>query len=147
MSVDENVALMKRWFREVWNEGRVETVYELLDPNAVAFGQTGGGEKTHGPKEFEGFMKTIRSAFPDITTKVEDAFGAGDRVVLRWSATMTHKGHGLGVPPTAKQVQVTGITIARIVDGKILEGWDNWDKFGMLQQVGVLPDLQLKKSA
>ena len=68
---------------------------------------------------------------------VEDAFGAEDRVVLRWSATMTHRGDQLGMPATGKVVRITGITIARIRDGKIIEGWDNWDQLGMLKQIGV----------
>jgi predicted ester cyclase len=68
---------------------------------------------------------------------VEDVFGADDKVVLRWSGTMTHLGDHLGMPPTRKRVQVTGITIARVADKQIVEGWDNWDQLGMLKQIGV----------
>lgn len=137
MSVQDNIQLLTRWFREVWNEGNTETIHELLSPDAVAIGQAGSGVEFHGPKEFISFVEQIRAAFPDIHVEVEDAFGADDKVVLRWSARMTHRGDGLGIPATGKQIRLTGITIVRIVNGRIVAGWDNWDQLGMLQQIGA----------
>ena len=137
MSADENIQLMRRWFQEVWNEGRVETVHELFSPDGVATGQKGAEAEIRGPVEFEKFVHEIRGAFPDIQVQVEDVFGTDDKVVLRWSAVMTHTGDGLGMPASGRTVRSRGITIARIVDGKIVEGWDNWDQLGMLEQIGV----------
>jgi steroid delta-isomerase-like uncharacterized protein len=137
MSADENIQLMRRWFQEVWNEGRIQTVYELLSPDAVATGQRGAEKEIRGPEEFVKFVREIRGAFPDIKVKVEDVFGTEDKVVLRWSGTMTHTGEALGLPPSGRTVRCRGITIAHIVDGKIVEGWDNWDQLGMLEQIGV----------
>ena len=137
MSADENIQLMRRWFQEVWNEGRMQTVYDLLSPDAVARGQRGAEAEIRGPEEFVKFVQEIHGAFPDIKVKVEDVFGAGDKVVLRWSGTMTHTGEALGLPPSGRTVRCRGITIAHIVDGKIVEGWDNWDQLGMLEQIGV----------
>lgn len=135
MTTSENVALMKRWYREVWAERKNETIHELLAADAVLSGQTGTVEM-HGPAEFVRFAEQIRKAFPDTEVVVEDAFGVDDKVAVRWSATMKHTGEGMGAP-TGKPVKVTGMTIARIVDGKIVEGWDNWDKLGMLEQIGA----------
>src|SRR5580700_10794323 len=98
MPVEQNIELMQRWFREVWNEGRTQTVFDLLSPNAVARGQAGAHEEIHGPGEFVRFVERIRSAFSDIKVTVEDAFGAQDKVVVRWSGAMTHSGDGLGIP-------------------------------------------------
>jgi len=137
MSSDDNVQLMRRWFQEVWNEGRIQTVYDLLSPDSIAIGQRGADATIRGPEEFEKFVGEIRGAFPDINVTVEDVFGAGDKVVLRWSATMTHTGDGLGLPATNRTVRSRGITIARIENGKIVEGWDNWDQLGMLEQIGA----------
>ncbi len=137
MSADDNVQLMRRWFREVWNEGRIQTVYELLSPESVATGQRGADAEIRGPQEFEKFVREIRGAFPDIKVTVEDVFGTDDKVVLRWSAVMTHTGDALGVPASNRTVRSRGITIARIEHGKIVEGWDNWDQLGMLEQIGV----------
>ena len=149
MSVEENVALMRRWFKEVWNEGKTQTIYELLSPDAIGIGQLEDGGQLRGPAEFLPLVERIRGAFPDINMVVEEAFGAEDKVVLRWSATMTHHGDHLGMPASGKRVRMTGITIARIADKKIIEGWDNWDQLGMLKQIGAYasPQTSLLKSA
>lgn len=149
MSVKENVELMRRWFKEVWNEGRTQTISDLLAPNGIGIGQLEDGSPLRGPGEFVPFVERIRGAFPDINVVVEDAFGAKDKVVLRWSATMTHRGDHLGMPASGKHVRMTGITIARIADKKIVEGWDNWDQLGMLKQIGAYesPKTTLLKSA
>ena len=97
MSVEENVELMWRWFKEVWNEGRTQTSYDLLAPDAVAIGELEDGIKLRGPAEFVPFVARMRGAFPDIIVVIEDAFGAEDKVVLRWLATMTHHGDHLGI--------------------------------------------------
>lgn len=137
MSVQENIQLLTRWFNEVWNQGNLETVHELLSSDAVATGQAGSGVTLQGPQDFVPFVQQIRSAFPDMKIEVEDAFGADDKVALRWSGEMTHSGDALGIPATGKSVRLTGITIVRIVNGKIVAGWDNWDQLGMFEQIGV----------
>jgi steroid delta-isomerase-like uncharacterized protein len=149
MSAKENVELMRRWFREVWNEGRMQTVHDLLSADAVGVGQGEQDAKIHGPAEFVSFVERIRGAFPDINVVVEDAFGARDKVVVRWSATMTHRGEQLGVPATGKPVRISGITIVRIRNGQIVEGWDNWDQLALMEQIGAFarPQAVLLKSA
>ena len=136
MSVEDNVRLARRWFQEVWNEGRMQTVYELFAENGIATGQSEQGEMLRGPKEFAIFVERIRGAFPDIKVMVDDAFGADDQVALRWSATMTHKGDQLGMAATNREVKISGITITRIRNGQIVEGWDNWDRLGLMRQIG-----------
>lgn len=150
MPVEENIQLMKRWFQEVWNEGKLQTVHDLLHPDGVAIGQAGPQAALRGPAEFALFVQRIRGAFPDIRTVIEDAFGAGDKVVVRWSATMTHRGGDLGVPATGKPVRITGTSIVRIQNGQVVEGWDNWDQMAMLEQIGAYraPEaMSLPKSA
>jgi steroid delta-isomerase-like uncharacterized protein len=137
MSVEENVALMKRWFQEVWNEGRKETIFELLAENAVGHGQMEDGSEIRGPAGFMPLFERLRGAFPDIKIVVEQAFGVEDQVVVRWSATMTHRGDDLGVPASGKTVRLGGVTMVRIRDGQVVEGWDNWDQLGMLRQIGL----------
>ncbi len=149
MSVEENVQLMRRWFKEVWNEGRTQTIHDLLAPDAIGIGDLEDGKPLRGPAEFVPFVQRIRGAFPDLNVVVEDAFGAGDKVVLRWTATMTHRGDHLGMPASGMRVRITGMTIARIGGKQSVEGWDNWDQLGMLKQIGVYqtPQETLLKSA
>lgn len=136
MTPYENISLLKRWYREVWSEGKNETIYELLAPDAVLTGQRGPQITIHGPAEFVAFADEIRNAFSNIVLVVEDAFAVDDKVAARWSATMTHSGEGMG-KPTGRSVHITGTTIARIVDGKVVAGWDHWDQLGMLEQIGA----------
>jgi steroid delta-isomerase-like uncharacterized protein len=70
---------------------------------------------------------------------IEDEIAEGDRVVTRWSARGTHEGEFFGIPATGKQATVTGVTIDRIIDGRIAESWTNWDTLGLLQQLGAIP--------
>jgi steroid delta-isomerase-like uncharacterized protein len=137
VSVEENVVLMRRWFKEVWNEGKTQTIYDLMDENGIAVGQDQPGVEIHGPRALETFVSRIRGAFPNITISIEDNFGVDDKIVVRWSAVMTHTGDQLGIPATNKRVKVTGISIAQIEDGKIVRGWDNWDQLAMQQQLAI----------
>jgi steroid delta-isomerase-like uncharacterized protein len=135
--VAENVALMQRWFKEVWNEGRVQTIYDLMDENGIGIGQDQPGVEIHGPADFVALFNRLHGAFPDIKITVNDTIAADDKVVVRWSAQMTHTGDHLGIPATNRPVRITGITIAQIKDGKIIRGWDNWDQLALMQQLSL----------
>jgi steroid delta-isomerase-like uncharacterized protein len=137
MTAADNISLMERWYREVWREGNNETIHELLAPDASLRGQIGPDVEIRGPEGFIAFAERIRNTFPDTEISIEDVFAVDDKVVARWVATGTHTGDGLGVPPSGKRIRITGITIARFENGKIVEGWDNWDRLGMLEQIGA----------
>jgi steroid delta-isomerase-like uncharacterized protein len=137
MSVEENISIMRRWYREVWRDRKNETIHELIAADARLRGQNGPDQEVVGPEGFLEFAERIRAAIPDTEVVIEDIFAADDKVAVRWVATGTHTGHGLGVPPSGKSLSVFGITIARIANGKIVEGWDNWDRLGMLEQIGL----------
>ena len=62
-----------------------------------------------------------------------------DKVVVRWTASGTHQGSLMGIPPTGKEVAVTGVDIFRVKEGKLAELWLNWDQLGLMQQLGVIP--------
>lgn len=134
MSVEENVTLMRRWFDEVWNQGRLDAIGEMMAADAVAIGQAGSDQVIHGPAEFRSFAEQFRKAFSGIHITLEDTFGGGDRVAVRWLAEMTHTGEGFG-PVTGRTVRVRGISLVRIENGKVVEGWDNWDQLGLQQQL------------
>jgi steroid delta-isomerase-like uncharacterized protein len=137
MTAAENISVMERWYREVWREGKNEIIYEVLAPDASLHGQVAPDVELKGPEGFVAFAERIRNTFPDTEVTVEDIFAVDDKVVARWVVTGTHSGHDLGVPPSGKRIRIAGVTIARFDNGKIVEGWDNWDRLGMLEQIGA----------
>jgi steroid delta-isomerase-like uncharacterized protein len=138
---EDNAEFIRRWFEEVWNKGRMDAIDEMGSADAVGHGQAEHSVDL-GLVEFKQFVRSLRSAFPDIHVTIHDTLAQGDRVVARWSATMTHTGPFLGIAATGRKATVTGMSIQRIVDGKIVEGWDNWDQLGLLVQIGAVPAVE-----
>jgi steroid delta-isomerase-like uncharacterized protein len=136
---ESNVALLTRWFEEVWNQRRRETIMELFAPDGVSHGVDENGGVIRGAHNFLPFFDRFCGAFPNFKLTVEECFGSGDLVVLRWTARMTHTGDHLGFPASQKDVAIGGMTMAKIANGRIVEAWDHWDKLAMLQQIGVVP--------
>jgi predicted ester cyclase len=124
--------LARRWFEEVWNKQRREAIGEMLLPDAIIHE---GADIVRGPEGFYPFFDRMQSAFSDIHITVEDDVQGGDKVWLRWSCTMRHTGSGLGMSPTQKQLHTTGISILKTLDDKVVEGWQNWDMLGLMQQI------------
>jgi predicted ester cyclase len=132
---DANVEITRRWFEEVWNQKKTATIHELMDAQCVSHNTSDTGDVLRGPAAFCELQKKLLDAFPDMRITVEEAFGAGDLVAVRWSSTMHHRGEGLGMAPTGAEIQITGMSMARIRNGKIVENWDEWDKLGMFQKI------------
>ena len=131
-------AIARRFFDEVFSEGKLDLVEELFASNYV--GHPSGYEKaTRGPDGVKEYVGALRGAVSDLTVTVEDQFAEGDKVVTRWIARGTHDGELMGVAPTGRTAAVTGITIQRFQGGRVVEGWTNWDLMGLLQQLGVAP--------
>jgi steroid delta-isomerase-like uncharacterized protein len=131
----ENKALVQRWFDEVWTKGSVPSIDALMAPSCKVHGL---GENMHGPEGFKAFHAAYRDAFPDVMINVDHMVAEGDIVAARWSGTGTHRGNGLGFSATNRPVRFSGMTFARIQDGKLVEGWNVFDQLGMLQQLGIV---------
>lgn len=129
---NEERNLGARWFDEVWNQQRREAVVELLAPDAVLHE---AGRDSVGPDSFYEFYDRLNSAFSNIRLAVHDTIIDGDRACLRWECSLTHTGDFFGMKATGKTVYVTGITIVRVANGKLVEAWQNWDMLGMMQQI------------
>lgn len=136
---DQNKHIVHRWFEEVWNQGREATIDELFSPAGVAHGLGDSEADVHGPGEFKTFAANLRGSLPDLHIRIEDILSEGDRVAVRIILTGTHTAPGLGVAPTGQKVSIRGIIIVRIVDGRLVEGWNSYDQLGLLRQIGALP--------
>jgi steroid delta-isomerase-like uncharacterized protein len=138
MSAEENKAIARRADEELFDRGNLDVADELFAPNFV-FHDPASGEDWHGPESVKQYAAMLRAAFPDLRYTVEDQIAEGDKVATRYIASGTHQGDLMGIAPTGNRVEITGISITRIEDGKIEEIWENYDTLGMMQQLGVIP--------
>src|SRR5204863_7198973 len=92
-----------------------------------------------GLAAFRVLSRALRGACPDVHFPVDEAIGERDVAAVRWTARMTHAGDHLGFPATQKRFEISGMTFARIENGKIAEAWDNWDMLGMMNAIGQNP--------
>jgi len=136
---EENKALARRSW-EVVAQGSLDTLKDALAEvyaDDVVLHEP--GEDIVGIEGLAQFVSMMRSAMPDLRITLEDDMAEGDKVVSRWIAQGTHQGELMGIAPTGNQVTVTGITIHRIEEDKIVEEWENWDALGLMQQIGAVP--------
>jgi steroid delta-isomerase-like uncharacterized protein len=135
---EENKALIQHFVEEAFNQGNLEAAEEIYAPIFISHDPT-TPEGQGTPDDVKQFVNTYRTAFPDGHTTVEGSIAEGDQVAYRWTFRGTHQGGLMGIPPTGKQVTITGITINRLSGGKIEEQWNNFDQLGVLRQLGVAP--------
>ena len=82
------------------------------------------------------FFSTFRDAFPDVTVEIDELVADGDRVAVATTFTGTHTGALMGIEPTGRRVSVTGIDIARVAGGRIVEHRGLTDIAGLMRQLG-----------
>ena len=134
-SVKSNVSLGRRVFQEIYAEGKVDLVDQLYTDDFVDDSPGGGKGRGLIKEAVAGFHK----AFPDLRIEIEDAFAVDDKVVLRYTAHGTQTGPYYDIPPSAKVVAVRGITIFQIASGKIKTEWTEYDRLGVMRQIGAVP--------
>ena len=135
---EENKRIARRAFEEVYANRNPPAADEIYARDFVDHDPAAPEEMRRGPDGVRGQAAMYAGAFPDIQMTVDDQVTEGDKVVTRWSAQGTHEGELMGIPPSGKRVTVSGITIARVADGKIQEEWTNWDGLGLMQQIGAI---------
>ena len=136
---EENKQLVRRWFAEVWNNGRADAIEEMFAENGIAHGLSDDpSQPITGPRQFKPFHTLFRDAFPNMEIVVEDMIAEGDKVAARCSVRAKHEGDFLGKEATQSPVEFTGMTIVRIANGKIVEAWNNFDFMTLHKQVGLI---------
>jgi predicted ester cyclase len=110
---------------------------ELVDPNFIDHDPIPGQQP--GVPGLKAAYKMFSDAFPDVWFTFEDLIAEGDMVVGRGVIEGTHKGHFLGLPPTNKTIKWTGTRMFRVKNGRVTEGWINFDLVSVFQQMGVIP--------
>ncbi len=134
---EQNKAALQHWTNEGFNKQNLDEFDVYFSPDLVNHALPPGL-----PAGLEG-TKTIASiflaAYPDLQITIDDMVAEGDKVVARWSARGTHRGDLMGIPPTGREVTITGIVIDRFDNCRSVERWENIDQLGMMQQLGVVP--------
>ena len=136
---EENKALDRRWFEEVWNQGSVSSYQELASRDLVMHNTPPGITG-----DFEGIQQAIsihRTGFPDLRFEIDAQVAEGNQVVTLWTVTGTHQGEWVGYPPTGKQINIQGMSLGRYQNGKIVEAWLAVDMLDFMQQLGIVPPL------
>ncbi|MGB7282557.1 MAG: nuclear transport factor 2 family protein [Candidatus Acidiferrum sp.] len=124
-TLEQNRAVLLRFFDEVWTQGRRDSIKQLFAKTGVLHD---GANHYHGPAEFTHFYDIMRAQFSDFSFKPIVSLGEGDLVCVHWSCSSIHIS-------TRTSVHVTGISIVRIKDGQIIEGWQNWDAAALTAQI------------
>ncbi len=134
---EEMKALVRRFYDQSAKD-LLEMIDELVAADFV-YHRASGQDIVHGPEGYKQVTRAALSGFPDLRFTVDDIIGEGDKVVTRWTLTGTHTSEFRGIPPTGKKVMVWGISIDRILGGKIVETWERYDTIGLMQQLNILP--------
>jgi steroid delta-isomerase-like uncharacterized protein len=129
-----NKVVYRRFIDEIFNEGRLEKLDEVLAPSYIYHDAPEGTMPgTEGVKKV---VTMFRAAFPDLKITIDDQVSEGDKVCSRTTMRGTHQGAIFGVPPTGKSVTMHGITMVRIADGRVFESWVKNDLMGLMRQLG-----------
>ncbi len=133
-TIEEQKALARRFYAEIFERGDVAVADEILTPDFVWHNQV-----PPGPAGVKTFATEMRTAFPDLRLTAEHVVAEGDRVAILWTLSGTHQGEFFGVPATGQRVMIPGLDIYRIDNGKIAELWTVGDDLSLLAQLGAIP--------
>jgi predicted ester cyclase len=132
---EDNIAIVRRFYEEVFNQGREEVIDEVISLDYVDYGHEPPGRGTEGAKQdFRG----ATSVFSNTHYTIDELIATGDRVIVRWTGNYVHSGKFAGIAPTNKPVSLTGISIYRVVNGQIQETRNAVNWLSLLQQLGAI---------
>jgi steroid delta-isomerase-like uncharacterized protein len=134
---EANKAVVRRVLEEVWNGKKHDRIDEFYATDFVNVDPS--SPEVKNLEQFKQYIAELNAGFPDQQVTIDDLVAEGDKVVKQWSAKATHTGDFMGIPPTNKKTSMSGITIYRIVDGKVKECVWGYDTYGFMVQLGVIP--------
>lgn len=138
MTAEQNKAVVRRLIDEVFNQGNVDAVDDLLAPNFIEHEELPPGVPA-GSEGVKQLARMLRSGFPDFRAAIEDVIAEDDRIVVRMTWTGTQTGEFMGIPPSGKPVSFGVIDVLRMADGKCTEHWGVMDSMSLMQQLGAVP--------
>lgn len=137
--VERNRQVVIRYFEEVWNQGKLDVLDDLIAPHDVNH-SPGMPNPVPGPEGLRPIVTALRNGIPDVKYTIQDMVVTTDKVAVRVVMTGTHAGDFFGIPATGRRVVVNQFQIERIENGKIVEHWRQSDDLGMMRQLGLMPN-------
>jgi steroid delta-isomerase-like uncharacterized protein len=138
VSLDEDMAHIRRGYEEGWSAGNFAPVDEFLAPGTILHAPI-QPEPIVGREGVKDLMMKLRAGLPDLKITIEEMFGEGDHLIVRYTARGTHLGDFMGIPPSGREVVLDEIEVHHLKDGQIQEMWLEFDAVSLLMQLGVLP--------
>ena len=127
-------------YEQTWidglNRGDVSVADKVFAADCVIH-INGSPDRDLGLAGFKQMIAGLLAAFPDLRLAIEDQIAAGDKVATRWVAEGTNSAPFGNVPATGRRIRVDGLVLDRVVDGRVVERWEQWDQAGMMQQLGL----------
>ncbi len=136
-TLEEQNEVLIRQVLDLINDRDLDTAFEFYSPDYTYHGP--GGQELRGRDGIRGLWATFLTAFPDLHSTVDDVIVEGDKLVLRWTIQGTHTGEFLQIPASNSQMSLSVTEIFRIADGQLVEAWDQYDRLGLMEQIGGIP--------
>lgn len=146
MSADRKKEIVRQYYEEILNKDNLSLADELVTSDYASHDPS-NPTTARGRELLRENSRLYRSAFPDLHFRIEDILSEGDEVVVRWTASGTHKGEFAGLAPTGRYAEVSGIQIIRFRGEKIAEDWSNWDTLGLLRKLGAIPAIEERRES
>ena len=140
-NAQQNLAMTKRLYDEVYNKLNINALDEAFATNATIFDDAVHNRKQN-LREYKETENLYKRAFPNRKTKIDDIFATDDKVVVRWTVTGTHKGDLKDIATTNSNFKITGISVYHFTNGKITEVHQSWDRLGLLEQLGQVQEAE-----
>lgn len=134
-----NEQLIKRYFEEVWNQGKIDVLDEIISPDYINH-SPGMPNPTRGPEGLKPIVSAIRKAFPDLKYVIENMVISDHQVAVHTTMYGSHVGDFFGLAPTNKSIKVSQMQIERIANNKIIEHWRVTDDLAMMRQLGQIKE-------
>jgi len=131
-STEQNEAVVNQVLMLI-DERKLDEAFELYTLDYVYHGPAG---ELHGREGIRGLWEVFLAGFPDLHSTSLDTISQGNKVVLRWRIEGTHTGEFLGVPASGNKISLDVTEIFRVENGQLMEAWDQWDRLGLMEQIG-----------
>ena len=131
--ISENVAVLNRYYDEVWNRGELAVLDEVVSLELVGHDPAIGD---FGFDQLKQLVLMFRRGFPDFQVTAEDVVAQADRVALRFRSEGTFRVEFMGMAPTGERVSYTGLVMYRFARCQVVEIWMGWDPASLVRRIG-----------